>query len=189
VREPTPRVPKQDLPGRLSGDFNKQGEKKYPEGQCKFICAVHKELSGMIYISKSCYVPLHTGSCFDKFHSMKHQWTTYVQFSHNSAPKHHLLLKNVGKVAPCLIELNVCKISGNWSISLQWHTGLQCVNMTCWWHTGLQCVNMTCWQHMVWIKKVTKHVRSRGKTSDSYSGDTWLELSCYTGYHDWEFLW
>jgi hypothetical protein len=45
------REPKQDLPGRLSGDFRihklektvggGEGKKKYPERQCK-VCAAHK---------------------------------------------------------------------------------------------------------------------------------------------------
>jgi hypothetical protein len=48
VSEPTPWGPKEDLSGRLSGDFNKQGEKKYPERQCRIICAVHKGFNGMI---------------------------------------------------------------------------------------------------------------------------------------------
>jgi hypothetical protein len=37
-----------------------------------------------------------------------------MQFPHNSAPKHYVELDNVSKVVPCLEELNVCKIFGNW---------------------------------------------------------------------------
>jgi len=52
----TPRRPKQDLPGRLSGDFriNKlektggEGKRKYPARPCK-VCAAHKRRSETIY--------------------------------------------------------------------------------------------------------------------------------------------
>ena len=51
-KQSTPRGPKQDLPGRLSGDFRihkleiiiagGEGKKKYPARQCK-VCAAHKK--------------------------------------------------------------------------------------------------------------------------------------------------
>ena len=51
-KQTTPRGPKQDLPGRLSGDFGihklekivagGEGKKKYPARQCK-VCAAHKK--------------------------------------------------------------------------------------------------------------------------------------------------
>jgi hypothetical protein len=47
-----------------------------------------------------------------------------MQFSHNSAPKHHLKLQNVSIVACCLKEL--CAF-GNWGIQLKEHSCLQCV--------------------------------------------------------------
>jgi hypothetical protein len=71
---------KQNSPGRTSGDFNKhtlekivavgQG-KKYPARQCN-VCAAHKKLSEMSYICEFWYVPMHNGSCFERFHSKKH---------------------------------------------------------------------------------------------------------------------
>ena len=54
-KQTTPRGPKQNPPGRLSGDFripklekgfgSGEGKKKYPARQCT-VCAVHKEHSG-----------------------------------------------------------------------------------------------------------------------------------------------
>jgi hypothetical protein len=51
-KKPTPRGPKQDHPGRLSGDFSKhkldkivaggEDKKKYTARQCK-VCAAHKK--------------------------------------------------------------------------------------------------------------------------------------------------
>jgi len=51
-KQTTPRGPKQDLPGRLSGDFimhklekivcGGKGKKKHPTRQCK-VCAAHKK--------------------------------------------------------------------------------------------------------------------------------------------------
>jgi len=75
------RQAKQDLPRRLSCDFsiNKlekivsggEGKKEYPARQCK-VCAAHKKQSETINICKFCVVPLHKGSCFEKYHSMIH---------------------------------------------------------------------------------------------------------------------
>jgi hypothetical protein len=75
----TPRVPKKDPPGRLSGDFRihehekmfggGEGNKKYPARQCK-ICAAHKKRSETRNICKFCVVPLHKGSYFEKYHSV-----------------------------------------------------------------------------------------------------------------------
>jgi len=71
--------PKQDPSGRLTGDFGiyelektaggGEGEKKYPARQCK-VCAAHKERSETRSICKFCVVPLHKGSCFEKYHSV-----------------------------------------------------------------------------------------------------------------------
>ena len=75
----TPKGPKQDLPGRLCGDFRihklekifgvGEGKKKYPARQCK-VCAAHKKRSETRNISKFCIVPLHKESCFEKYHSV-----------------------------------------------------------------------------------------------------------------------
>jgi hypothetical protein len=51
---------------------------------------------------------------FKRFNFMKDYWTPYMQFPHSLAPKHCLELLNVSKVVPCLGELNVCIIFGNW---------------------------------------------------------------------------
>jgi len=61
-KQTTPRGPKQDLPGRLSGDFRihklekivggGEGKRKYPARLCK-VCAAHKKRSESRYICKS----------------------------------------------------------------------------------------------------------------------------------------
>jgi len=73
------REPKQNLLGRLFGDFRihklekivggGEGKKKYPARQCK-LCAAHKKGSETRNICKFCVVPLHKGSCFEKYHSV-----------------------------------------------------------------------------------------------------------------------
>jgi hypothetical protein len=78
-KQTTPKGPKKDPPGRLSGDFRIYkleklvvvGRKKnmYPERQCK-LCAAHKERSETRNSCKFCVVPLHRGSCFGKYHSV-----------------------------------------------------------------------------------------------------------------------
>ena len=78
-KQTTPRVPKQDLPGRLSGDFRihklekifggGEGKRKYPARQCKG-CAAHRKRSETRYICEFCVVLLQKGSCFEKYHSV-----------------------------------------------------------------------------------------------------------------------
>jgi hypothetical protein len=73
------RGPKQELPGRLLGDFRihklekmfggGEGKKRYLTRQCK-MCAAHKKRSETRNICKFCVVPLHKGSCFEKYHSV-----------------------------------------------------------------------------------------------------------------------
>jgi len=46
-----------------------QGKKKSPARQCK-VCAAHKKQRETTYICKFCVVPLHKGSCFEKYHSV-----------------------------------------------------------------------------------------------------------------------
>jgi hypothetical protein len=80
-KQPSPRVPKQDHPGRLSRDFSKhklekitaagQGKKKYSVKQCK-ICAPNKKHNKIRYICKFHAVPLHRGSCLHMCYSVKH---------------------------------------------------------------------------------------------------------------------
>jgi hypothetical protein len=78
-KQTTPRGPKKDLPGRLSGDFRihklekmfagGEGNKNYPARQCN-MCAAHKKRSEIRNICKFCVVPLRKGSCFEKYHSV-----------------------------------------------------------------------------------------------------------------------
>ena len=77
----TPRGPSEYPLGRLSGNFSMhklgnivgggQGKKKYPVRQCR-VRSVHKKRSETRYICEFCVVPLHKGSCFDKYHTLKH---------------------------------------------------------------------------------------------------------------------
>jgi hypothetical protein len=79
-KRPTPRGPAEDPTGRLSGNFSKhklgkivdggQGKKKYPARQCR-VCSAHKKWSETRYICQYCVVPLHKGSCFEKYHTLK----------------------------------------------------------------------------------------------------------------------
>jgi hypothetical protein len=78
-KQTTSRGPKHDPPGRLSGDFRihkiekivgvGEGKRKYPVRPCK-VCAAHKKRSETRYICKFCVLPLHKGSCFEKYHSV-----------------------------------------------------------------------------------------------------------------------
>ena len=77
-KQTSPRGPKQDPPGRLSGDFRMhklekigdgEGKRKYPARPYK-VCAVHKKQTEPRYICKFCVVPLHRGFCFEKYHSV-----------------------------------------------------------------------------------------------------------------------
>ena len=71
--------PKQDPPGRLSGDFRIhkiekivggwEGKRKYPARQCK-VCAADKKRSETRNICKFRVVQLHKGSCFEKYYSV-----------------------------------------------------------------------------------------------------------------------
>jgi hypothetical protein len=80
-KRPTPRGPAEDPPARLSGNFSKhklqkivasgQGRKKYPVTQ-HTVCSAHQKRSETRYICEYCIVPLHKGSCFEKYHTLKY---------------------------------------------------------------------------------------------------------------------
>lgn len=114
--------PEQDLPDRLLAGCNNHKLEKiavssqaktYSARQCTF-CAIHKTHSEMRYICKFCHVLLYKCSCFERFHS----WGTTgfpTCRCHTIQLQSNLLeLQNVSKVTPCIGELNVCKIFGNW---------------------------------------------------------------------------
>jgi hypothetical protein len=83
-KKPTPRGPAEDPTGKLSGNFSMhklgkivsggQGKKKYPVRQCR-VCSAHKKRSET-YICEYYVVPLHKGSCFEKYHTLKCYWAT-----------------------------------------------------------------------------------------------------------------
>ena len=74
-KQTKPRRPKQDPPCRLSGDFRIHklekivggGEGKGSTLQDSVKCVLRSETR---YICKFCVVPLHKGSCFEKYHSV-----------------------------------------------------------------------------------------------------------------------
>jgi hypothetical protein len=78
-KRPTPRWPPEDLPGRLSEILAGEGhgKKKYSVRQCR-VCSVHKKRSETRYSCEFCVVPLHKGSCFEKYHTLKHYQTIRV---------------------------------------------------------------------------------------------------------------
>jgi hypothetical protein len=104
--EPTSRGLEQDPPGRLSRGFSKykqekivtagQGKKKYTARQCR-VCAKKMKQHETRYICKWCVVPLHRGSCFERFHSIKHYWTHGKQFLQHSVKEWHQELQKVSK--------------------------------------------------------------------------------------------
>jgi hypothetical protein len=54
-------------------------KKKYPGIHGKQ-CAEYKKRSETTYICKFCVVPLHKGSCFERYHSSRNYWDLYVRF-------------------------------------------------------------------------------------------------------------
>ena len=80
--------PNRSPPDRLYMDLSKHkldktvasGKSKYyPARQFK-VCAAHKKQSETRYICKFCIVPLHKGSSFEKYHSIRNCYTLYMQF-------------------------------------------------------------------------------------------------------------
>jgi len=78
-KQTTPRGPKQDPPSRFSGDFRIHklekllvwGREKWSTLQDSIKCVLHiRSVSETRYICKFCVVPLHKGSCFEKYHSV-----------------------------------------------------------------------------------------------------------------------
>jgi hypothetical protein len=59
-----------------------EGKRTYPARPCK-VCAAHKKQSETRYICEFCAVPLHKGSCFEKYHSV-------MEFLQSGAQEHNL---------------------------------------------------------------------------------------------------
>lgn len=63
---------------RLSGNIKRHrpepimgnGKKRYPQKRCK-VCSAHKLRKDTRYICGFCKVPLHRGSCFERYHTRK----------------------------------------------------------------------------------------------------------------------
>jgi hypothetical protein len=76
-KRPIPRGPSEDPQGSLLVNYSKnklgkivgegEGEKKYPVRQCR-VYSVHKKWNETRYVCEFCVVPLHKGSCFEKYH-------------------------------------------------------------------------------------------------------------------------
>jgi hypothetical protein len=135
-RQPAPRGPKQDPPCRLFRDFSKhkldkivaggESKKKYPSRWCKG-CAEHKKRSETTYICKFCIFPLHRGSCFEKYHSLRNYWNLYVQFLQYWVQEFHLYHQIVTKNPFRGFTFKVCKMSGNWGDLIKGPSRRQCV--------------------------------------------------------------
>lgn len=73
------RAPNFDPPGRLSFDMKKhkivkiesKGKKKHAQRQCR-VCAAKKKKSSTCYKCVFCDIPLHRGSCYHQYHTLKH---------------------------------------------------------------------------------------------------------------------
>jgi len=98
------RGPKQDMPGRVTSEYTNlkkllvvgKGKKKYPARECK-LCATQKKRNETRNICKFCVVPLHKGSCFEKYHSVTNYKTIYMQFLQYGAQEHNLQCQTVSK--------------------------------------------------------------------------------------------
>lgn len=74
----TRRTSKFDPPTRLSQNMKKHilekikdsGKIQHPQRRCR-VCSKHYKRSTTIYICKDCNVPLHRGTCFEKYHTVK----------------------------------------------------------------------------------------------------------------------
>ena len=72
-----------------------RGKKKYRGRQCK-LCAAHQKRRETRNICKFC-VPLHTGPCFEKYHSVTNYQTIYIQFLQSGAQEHNLQCQTMSK--------------------------------------------------------------------------------------------
>jgi len=103
-KQTTQSGPKKDPPGTLSGDFrihklekivgDGEGKRKYHARQCR-VCATHKKRSETRFICKFCVVPLHKGSCSEKYRSLKNYYNIYMQFLQSGAQENNLECKAV----------------------------------------------------------------------------------------------
>jgi len=80
VKQPAPKAPKHDTPGRLSKDFRRHRvDKIISSGEAK----KEKEnptRSEIRYICKFFVALLDRGSCFEKYKSTSSRWTLCIQF-------------------------------------------------------------------------------------------------------------
>jgi hypothetical protein len=122
-KRPTTRGPSENPLGRLSGNFSKhklgkivgggQGKKKYPVRQCR-VCSVHKKQSETRYICEFCVVALHKGSCFEKYHTLKHYQAIRVLKTPSDITMHELQLRNISRNILLFKSFNALKMSENW---------------------------------------------------------------------------
>lgn len=78
----TPKGPAEKPMGRFSRNFRRQklgkkvareqGKKLHTVRQCR-VRSAQKRQSETRSIYEFCFVPLHKGSCFEKYHTLKHQ--------------------------------------------------------------------------------------------------------------------
>jgi hypothetical protein len=101
--------------------------KKYPARQGKG-SAEHKKQSETTYICKFCIVPLHKGSCFERYHSPSNYWNLYVQFLPYWVQEFHLYCQMVTKNPFRCFTFKVCKTSENRGYLIKGAPRRQCVN-------------------------------------------------------------
>jgi len=62
------------------------------------VCAAHRERSETRHICKLYVVPLHKGSCFEKYHSVTKYYNIYRQFMQSGAREHNLQCQTDGSI-------------------------------------------------------------------------------------------
>jgi hypothetical protein len=104
-----------------------QGMKKYPARQCRG-CAEHKKRNETTYVCKFCVVPLHKGSYFERYHSLRNCWNLYVHLLQYWVQEFRLYRQIVTKNPFRGFTFKVCKMSGNWGYLIKAPSVRQCVN-------------------------------------------------------------
>ena len=86
------------------------GKNKFPVRECR-VCSTHKKRSETRYIYEFCVVPLHKGSCFEKYHTLKHYQAICILKTPSDTTMHKLN-RETGVVN--LKGLNSLQCVNNW---------------------------------------------------------------------------
>jgi hypothetical protein len=76
---------------------------------------------------KFCVFPLHNGSWFEKYHSLRNYWNLYAQFLQYWVQEFHLYRQIVTKNPFGGFTFKACKMSGNWGDLIIGPSWGQCV--------------------------------------------------------------